>query len=65
MDAEIYHANLELEQLKVDIASAMRQRGSLEKTLGNKVLVFALFLNCSWRNPAIPAATICTLFNVF
>ncbi|KAG2607917.1 hypothetical protein PVAP13_4NG306100 [Panicum virgatum] len=36
MDAEIYHANLELEQLKVDIASAMRQRGSLEKTLGNK-----------------------------
>lgn len=61
MDAELDHANLELEQLKVDIASAMKQRGSLEKALGNKVLVFVLFSNCSWRNLVIPAATIYAL----
>ncbi|RLN13477.1 structural maintenance of chromosomes protein 3 [Panicum miliaceum] len=35
MDAELSHVNLELEQLKVDIASAMKQRVSLEKALGN------------------------------
>ncbi|OEL37878.1 Structural maintenance of chromosomes protein 3 [Dichanthelium oligosanthes] len=36
MDAERDHAKSELEQFKVDIASAMKQKGSLEKALGKK-----------------------------
>lgn len=56
MDAERDHAKSELEQIKVDIASAMKQRGSLEKALGKKVLVF--FLNSSWRFLVTPAVII-------
>jgi hypothetical protein len=40
MDAERDHAKSELEQFKADIARAMKQRGSLEKALVKKVLVF-------------------------
>ncbi|KAL6888770.1 hypothetical protein ACP4OV_009796 [Aristida adscensionis] len=36
MDAERDHAKSELEQFKVDIASALKQKGSLEKALGKK-----------------------------
>ncbi|CAL5093159.1 unnamed protein product [Urochloa decumbens] len=36
MDAERDHAKSELEQFKVDIASAMKQKGSLEKALVKK-----------------------------
>ncbi|WVZ64811.1 hypothetical protein U9M48_014282 [Paspalum notatum var. saurae] len=36
MDADRDHAKSELEQFKVDIASAMKQMGSLEKALGKK-----------------------------
>ncbi|KAG8058053.1 hypothetical protein GUJ93_ZPchr0002g26826 [Zizania palustris] len=36
MDAERDHAKSELEQFKVDIASAMKQKGSLQKALGKK-----------------------------
>lgn len=61
MDAERDYAKSELEQFKVDIASAMKQRGSLEKALGKKVLVFIFFLNSSWRVLVIPAAIICVL----
>lgn len=38
MDAERDHAKSELEQFKVDIASAMKQMVSLDKALGKKVL---------------------------
>jgi structural maintenance of chromosome 3 (chondroitin sulfate proteoglycan 6) len=34
MDAERDHAKSELEQFKVDITSAMKQMGALEKALG-------------------------------
>lgn len=60
MDAERDHAKSELEQFKADIARAMKQRGSLEKALVKKVLVF-VFLNPSWRIIVIPAAIICAL----
>ncbi|CAN6356403.1 unnamed protein product [Urochloa humidicola] len=36
MDAERDHAKSELEQVKVDITSAMKQKGSLENALGKK-----------------------------
>ncbi|KAL6851888.1 hypothetical protein ACP4OV_002998 [Aristida adscensionis] len=36
MDAERDHVKSELEQFKVDIASALKQKGSLEKALGKK-----------------------------
>ncbi|KAM0905680.1 hypothetical protein ACQ4PT_017264 [Festuca glaucescens] len=36
MDAERDHAKSELEQFKVDITSAMKQKGALEKALGKK-----------------------------
>jgi ArsR family metal-binding transcriptional regulator len=44
MDAERDHAKSELEQFKVDIARAMKQKASLEKALGKKVIVFVFFL---------------------
>ena len=56
MDAERDHAKSELEQFKVDIARAMKQKVSLEKALGKKVVVFVFFLNFSWRILVIPAA---------
>ena len=61
MDAERDHAKLELEQFKVDIARAMKQKVSLEKALGKKVIVFVFFLNFSWRILVIPAAIFCAL----
>jgi len=60
MDAECDHAKSELEHFKVDIASAMKQRGSLEKALVKKVS-FLFFLNCSWRILVAHAAIICAL----
>ncbi|CAL5049378.1 unnamed protein product [Urochloa decumbens] len=36
IDAERDHAKSELEQFRVDIATAIKQRGSLEKGIGNK-----------------------------
>ena len=47
MDAEREHANSELEQFKVDITSAMKQKLALEKALGKKVLSSTFFC-CSW-----------------
>jgi hypothetical protein len=47
MDAERDHAKSELEQFKVDITSAMKQMGALEKALGKKVLS-STFFHCSW-----------------
>lgn len=61
MDAERDHAKSELEQFKVDIARAMKQKASFEKALGKKVIVFVFFLNLSWRILVIPAAIICAL----
>jgi hypothetical protein len=61
MDAERDHAKSELEQIKVDITSAMKQKGSLEKALGKKVLCFVFFLNCSWRILITPVAIMCAL----
>lgn len=61
MDAERDHAKSELEQFKVDIARAMKQKASLEKALGKKVIVFVFFLIFSWRILVIPAAIICAL----
>jgi structural maintenance of chromosome 3 (chondroitin sulfate proteoglycan 6) len=40
MDAERDHAKSELEQFKVDIASAMKQKQSLERALVKKVPCF-------------------------
>lgn len=42
MDAERDHAKSELEQFRVDIASAMKQKESLEKALVKKVTLFCL-----------------------
>jgi structural maintenance of chromosome 3 (chondroitin sulfate proteoglycan 6) len=47
MDAERDHAKSELEQFKVDIANAMKQKGSLEKALVKKVPCFVFIFNFS------------------
>jgi hypothetical protein len=56
MDAERDHAKSELEQFKVDIASAMKQKESLEKALVKKVPCLSLFLFCHRRFCCCPAA---------
>jgi len=61
MDAEHDHAKSELEQFKADIASAMKQRGSLEKALVKKVFCFVFFLNCSWWILVTHAVILCLL----
>lgn len=64
MDAERDHAKSELEQFKVDIASAMKQKTSLEKALVKKVFVF-LMLELFLENSCYSCCNhICTESNI-